>query len=88
MQELLLREHEENSLLRDITGVQVCSQIAITTLVKFKTTLSQTWPCVMLQRLEDVTFLDAVVDCNETSLSNLGEVHYVVGCNLPDCLKY
>ena len=27
-----------------------------------------------VQRLEDVTFLDAVVDCSETSLSNLGEV--------------
>ncbi|KAL3139522.1 hypothetical protein ABBQ38_003845 [Trebouxia sp. C0009 RCD-2024] len=26
-----------------------------------------------VQRLEDVTFLDAVVDCSETSLSNLGE---------------
>lgn len=29
---------------------------------------------INLQRLEDVTFLDAVVDCDETSLSNLGEV--------------
>ncbi len=28
----------------------------------------------VLQRLEDVTFLDAVVDCTETSLSSLGEV--------------
>ncbi|DBA67518.1 TPA: hypothetical protein ACH3X2_001798 [Trebouxia sp. C0005] len=27
-----------------------------------------------VQRLEDVTFLDAVVDCTETSLSSLGEV--------------
>ncbi|DBB04135.1 TPA: Leucine-rich repeat-containing protein 56 [Trebouxia sp. C0004] len=26
-----------------------------------------------VQRLEDVTFLDAVVDCTETSLSSLGE---------------
>ncbi len=28
----------------------------------------------VLQRLEDVTFLDAVVECTETSLSSLGEV--------------
>ena len=33
------------------------------------------WLCfIALQRLQDVTFLDAVVDCTETSLSSLGEV--------------
>ena len=33
-----------------------------------------------LQRLEDVTFLDAVVDCTETSLSTLGEVRQILSC--------
>lgn len=73
MQELLLKEQEENSLLRDITGVQVFSSVGDSRQMSMGTSCpAQHSSCV--QRLEDVTFLDAVVDCDETSLSNLGEV--------------
>lgn len=73
MQALLLQEQEENSLLRDITGVQVCILSTNNLLNTFGASSSLTLR-VYAQRLEDVTFLDAVVDSDETSLSSLGEV--------------
>ncbi len=78
MQELLAKEQQEEQLLRDITGVQVTktsigiSQAMLT--VNARPHRGSLVHLAVLQRLEDVTFLDAVVDCTETSLSSLGEV--------------
>ncbi len=78
MQELLAKEQQEEQLLRDITGVQVTkTSIGISQAVLTVNTRPHRGSLVhlaVLQRLEDVTFLDAVVDCTETSLSSLGEV--------------
>ena len=78
MQELLAQEQQEEQLLRDITGVQV-TKTSVDICQAVLTAIARphrgfTVHLAVLQRLEDVTFLDAVVDCTETSLSSLGEV--------------
>ena len=78
MQELLAKEQQEEQLLRDITGVQVTkTSIGICHAVLTMNARPHRGSLVhlsVLQRLVDVAFLDAVLDCTETSLSSLGEV--------------